>query len=252
MESTAEWNARFLQQARWTEPLRASLLKGLNLSRATRGLEVGCGTGVISAAMPLHTSAALYGIDLRADFLSFAHDTNPSLSLSQANGLFLPFADACFDFVFCHFVLLWIENPAAMVMEMRRATRTGGIVLALAEPDYGGRIDHPARLQAVAGRQSAALRRQGAQPETGRHLAELFVDAGLVGVRSGVLGGQWGSSPSPEEIEAEQAVLAHDLAGDISQEELANYLKLDTDAWHRGTRILYIPTFYAWGFVPER
>ena len=93
------------------------------------------------------------------------------------------------------------------------------------------------------------MRRQGAEPEMGRRLAALFQDAGLLNVRSGVLGGQWGAPLAADLIQSEWKMLASDLDGLVSPTELADYYRQDAQAWLEGERILYIPTFYAWGYV---
>ena len=221
------------------------------MQRAKTCLEVGCGTGVIADELRQWGGAAVFGIDLRRDFLSYALRTSPALSLSQADAFQLPFAAASFDCVFCHYFLLWLAHPEKVLQELRRVLRPGGVVLALAEPDYGGRIDFPTALAAVGRLQAQALRRQGADPEIGRRLASLFHAAGLVSVRSGVLGGQWGQPSAPgEPDDREIQILAADLAGQISPDELNEYARQDAAAWQSGERILYIPTFYAWGFNP--
>jgi hypothetical protein len=119
----------------------------------------------------------------------------------------------------------------------------------MAEPDYGGRIDHPAALAEFGALQAAALRRQGADPQTGRRLLEYFHQAGLQQPRAAVIGGQWGQPPSAASFETEWQMLAADLAGAISPAQLQAYKEQDAQAWQSGERILYIPTFYAWGFA---
>lgn len=46
----------------------------------------------------------------------------------------LPFPDASFDLVTCQTVLIHVADPAAVIAEMARVTRPGGLVLA-AEPN---------------------------------------------------------------------------------------------------------------------
>lgn len=249
MPTPTQWHHRFTQQSRWTAQVRRALLDGLNLKLSHSALEVGCGTGVIASdVLRLSPYTHVHGIDLRLDFLQLARHENPALALSTANGLALPFADSTFDFTFCHYLLLWIHDPVALLREMARVTRPGGAVLALAEPDYGGRIDYPAELGAIGQQQAAALRRQGADPNTGRRLAKLFNAAGLHNVRCAVLGGQWGEPVPVEEIEAEWRMLAEDLEGSITPAELEAYRQMDAEAWGSGERVLYVPTFYGWGF----
>jgi SAM-dependent methyltransferase len=249
MLTPLEWQSRFQQQARWTEQVRRFLFDNLGLSQAHRGVEVGCGTGAAAGDFMPPGGPHLQGIDLRLDFLRLARRQVPSLRLAQADALRLPFAPAVFDFAFCHYFLLWVKDPLLALLEMRRVTRSGGVVLALAEPDYGGRIDYPSELVTLGRRQAESLRRQGSAIEIGRSLAALLQAAGLHNVRSGVLGGQWGAPPSQAEIRSEWQVLSSDLAGAVTPTELAEYQKQDAAAWNSGVRILYIPTFYAFGYV---
>jgi len=249
MPTVADWHARFQHQSRWTAQVQRFLFDGLGLSQAQNGLEVGCGTGVIARELAKMGPARLHGIDLRLDFLELAYREDSALRYACANGLKLPFASASFAFTFCHYFLLWISDPLAMLTEMRRVTRPGGPVFAIAEPDYGGRIDYPASLAGLAQKQALALRNQGANPELGRGLLELFHQAGFHQPRSAVMGGQWGQSQSPQDLASEWNTLASDLSGQVPPLELEEYKKQDALAWNNGQRILYIPTFYAWGFV---
>ncbi len=149
--------------------------------------------------------------------------------------------------MFCHFVLLWLADPRRALNEMRRVAAPGGAVLALAEPDYGGRIDYPEALSRLGTWQSQALEEQGANPRMGRRLAGLFQQAGLVEVESGVLGAQWSQTDSDEDMEMEWQVLRNDLAEAVPPEELEALERLDRQATQAGERVLFVPTFYAWG-----
>jgi hypothetical protein len=120
--------------------------------------------------------------------------------------------------------------------------------MALGEPDYGGRIDYPEELAFVGQMQTNSLRRQGADPLIGRRLGAYFQQAGLANVIVGCLGGQWQLSASAYD-ETEWNILRHDLAGQISEEELDRLAVLDRQAAQKGERILYVPTFYAMGYV---
>ena len=141
-----DWHNRYLQQARWTEQLRAYLFQKCGLAAAERVLDLGCGTGALLGGLPVKPGASVFGLDLSLPTIKQASTYAPGVSLTCADGANLPYADSVFDVVFCHFVLLWTNTPGEVVAEMRRVTRPGGWVLALAEPDYGGRIDYPADL----------------------------------------------------------------------------------------------------------
>ncbi len=245
------WHNRYLQQARWTKPLRTYLYAQAGLLRAQRILEVGCGTGALVAELnALAPQVRVTGLDIQYEALLAAHGYAHNAAWVQGDGQTLPFPSASFDLVLCHFLLLWVRNPLQVVAEMKRAARAGGAVLVLAEPDYGGRIDYPDELSVLGKAQRTALQRQGADPLIGRRLGEIISQAGLVEIETGVIGGQWRGVPSQAELETEWAVLMADLAGKFSPFELAGLRAKDETAYREGSRILYVPTFYAWGKVP--
>ena len=66
-------------------------------------------------------------------------------------------------------------------------------------------------------------------------------------VESGVLGGQWKIQVPPDGWRSEWQVLRADLSEIAPPGELARLEKIDQEAYRRGERVLYVPTFYAWG-----
>ncbi len=251
MTGTAgDWHRRFSLQARWTEPIRQYCIQQLHLDGCRNILEVGCGTGVICASLQHATRARIIGLDLRQDFLGYARFIQPPGNFTQADALSLPFAPASFGCAVCHYFLLWIKDPLAALAEMRRVVQPGGWVVALAEPDYGGRIDYPDALAALGWKQAVALSAQGADANAGRKLAGWLHHSGLKDIQVGLLGGQWGASPPSEaELESEYEMIQADLSPSASPVEVAKLINLDAAAWRKGERILYVPTFYGWGRV---
>jgi SAM-dependent methyltransferase len=252
MLSAQDWHKRYSQQARWTRDLRAYLFNKAGVGRAGNLLDVGCGTGVIETELGEITRAAITCLDIDLEQLQLARRTTSDLEgieLVQGDALRLPLASARYDVCLCHYVLLWLPDPLQAVREMARVTRPGGSVLLLAEPDYGGRIDYPPELALLGQQQAAALRHQGADPHLGRRLREFLRQAGLQEVESGVLGGQWTGSGDPHEADLEWMVLESDLSAVLPGEELARLRQLDRQARADGQRVLYVPTFYAWGKV---
>jgi ubiquinone/menaquinone biosynthesis C-methylase UbiE len=249
MLSLEEWHKRFLQQARWTESVRRFLFPQVELGRAERVLEVGCGSGAILADLTTQTDAYISGIDLKIDYLRQAINHVPDSRITCADAFNLPFASRAYSLTLCHYFLLWLAEPLQAIMEMKRVTTAGGYVLALAEPDYGGRIDFPEGLVNLGHLQSQALNRQGADPNVGRKIKGLFQKAGLHNVQAGVLGGQWGASVDLAEHLSEWEVMKTDLEGLLAEGELTRLTQIDLAAWQNGERILFVPTFYAWGRV---
>lgn len=240
---------RYVQQAGWTTALRRHLFALAGLPNAQRVLEVGCGTGAVlrNVAGPLR--AALIGLDIDLQALEIAKTHAPQSQLSGGDAHSLPYGDESFDITFCHFVLLWLTDPLRALREVRRVTRPGGAVLAFAEPDYGGRIDYPESLAAIGKLQTQALRQQGADPEMGRKLPGLFQAAGFTQIESGILGAEWKHASSEDELNLEREVLLEDLKNDVDHGIITKYLEAYKNAWKVGSRVFYVPTFYAWGRV---
>lgn len=246
-----DWHIRFEQQARWTQDLRRFLYDRAGLNRARRVLDVGCGTGVLLSELEERCEAAVFGLDIARDHLIMAIRNTQSTFFIQGDAHVLPYATQSFDLAYCHFLLLWVKDSLQVVREMARVVRPGGAVLALAEPDYGGRIDYPPDLSELGQAQRSSLQIQGADPLMGRKLSGIFHQAGLTSVETGVLGGQWVSPPPSAEWDAEWRVLEYDLqqtSGRIHSPEALK--KLDWAAWQAGERVLFVPTFYAFGMVP--
>lgn len=229
--------------------MRRYIYQRSRLAQARQVLEVGCGTGVLLAEINQLSATKVIGLDLDASRLQASALHAPEAALLQADGLSLPFPDEHFDICLCHFLLLWVKNPCGVIKEMRRVTHTGGAVLALAEPDYGGRIDYPDALADLGKRQQESLVRQGADPTIGRKLKGIFHQAGLNQVEAGVIGAEWTGSPTRAELELEWKVLQADLGDQIDSEEMEKIRSQELESWERGERVFFVPTFYAWGRV---
>jgi SAM-dependent methyltransferase len=192
----------------------------------------------------------VYGLDIDQHVLSFARTNQMPGHYLAGDALALPHAAHTFDVSLCHFLLLWVTNVDRVLDEMVRVTVPGGRVLALAEPDYGGRVDYPESLAEVGELQARSLEAQGSDPRIGRKLRALFARAGLIEVLAGVLGGEWDASPEPDAMSSEWDTLLNDLQGMLSHEELEAFRRQDQKAWREGSRVLFVPTFYAMGRVP--
>lgn len=251
----AFWHKRFSEQAVWTRQLREYLFGLAGLASARRVLEVGCGTGaVLKDLVREGGQTAVHGLDIEFTSLRLAASHARQSALCAGDAHALPYAPAAFDIAFCHYTLLWTARPLEVVQEMTRVVRPGGWILLLAEPDYGGRIDHPPELAQIGEWQVQALRALGADPTIGRRLGALLRSAGLQQVQSGVLGGQW-QHPAQSEGSLEWAVLEHDLAAlpsGPSPDRVKDLRAADEQARRTGQRLLYVPTFYASGVTTGR
>lgn len=249
-ETLERLHSRYLIQATWTASIREQLFDSIQIQGKDKVLEVGSGTGVVSAEISQRFSLESVGVDIDRAAVSFAHNNDPTSLYLTGDGNNLPFQPAAFDVAVCHFLLLWVENPDKILAEMVRVTKPGGWILALAEPDYGGRIDYPRELETIGQRQIQALLDQGANPYLGRTLSALFHSAQLTEIRTGLLGGEWQGSIDEDQLESEWETLAQDLSDLLPADEIERFRRIDHEAWEMGTRVLFVPTFYAIGRAP--
>jgi len=248
-----EWHQRFKLQSQWTKTTREYIFQRTGCSTSSSILDVGCGTGAISGELIQSQIKHVFGIDLSPDFLKEAASMRPETQLNIADAHEMPFNEGVFDCTFCHYLLMWVADPAKVIHEMKRVTKFGGAVMALAEPDYGGRIDYPEPLTTLNEWQTTALKNQGANPFMGRKLKALFHQSGLKNMEVGVIGAQWTEDIQQEELVSEWEIIQSDLMMLNNKSEVLKTAdeirKIDLAAWALGERILYVPTFYAFGIV---
>ena len=242
-----DWHKRFKQQAVWTEQIRSHLAAKLSFNNASNILEVGSGTGVITGWLQNISCNNVYGLDIDVNHVTFAHTCDPKTRFTSADVYHCPFPSQTFDITLCHYFLLWMANPIKALSEIRRITKKGGLIIALAEPDYGGRIDYPEKLSGIGLLQIKSLQNAGADPLIGRKLGYIFNEIQLTKIHVGLLGGEWYKPPSLEDINLEWSVISNDLRNQVSEKEVQELKLIDIESWNNGERILYVPTFYAWG-----
>ena len=178
---------RYLAQSEWTKPLREYLYRKLPDDRPVSILEVGCGTGALISCVEKEFPGKIglfAGADIDRLVLEYAKDNTGSYAV-QADGAELPFTEGIFDFVFCHYLLLWTDLTERVITEMRRVTKPGGLCAAMAEPDYGEMTAEPGSLRKLAEKQARALEIQGAELKIGHGLEAIFRRAGFQNCRSG-------------------------------------------------------------------
>lgn len=242
-----EWNQRFETQARWTTELRNYLFDVAAINKSMRVLEVGCGTGAI--LKDLNNKANIHGLDISYKRLAFANKNVRRIKLTTGDALALPYQNNSFDIAYCHYLLLWVSNPKKALKEFKRVTKSGGHIIAIAEPDYSERIDKPKSLAKLGELQTQSLIKQGANPNIGKDLKSLFNDLGLSNIESGILNQENINDFSKNTWESEWLVLTHDLNKLSESVQLEEFKKIDLEAWKSGKRKLFIPTHYAIGTV---
>ncbi len=242
-----KWHERFVVQAQWTKNLREFLYQQTGLNPQTRVLEVGCGTGAIISDLNEHLERSACGIDIHFDHLRTAARNTPAYNFACTDAYQLPFSDDSFDFVVCHYFLLWIKEPLKVLTEIYRVLSHGGTFIAFAEPDHLGRIDAPEEFWEIAAAQTKSLIQQGANPMMGRLLPALLNQAGFSDVQFGVSGFQQPSKLLPAWLDSEWMLIKEDLRDRIDPLEFERLRIADLHSRENGSRVMWIPTFYAFG-----
>lgn len=153
--------------------LEAELRPGVTL------LDVGCGPGTITAEFAERVAPGrVVGLDAAAEVLPEPH--LPNLEYVTGDAYALPFRDATFDIVHAHQVLQHVADPVAVLREMRRVTKPGGVVAAR-DVDYAGVFWHPASegLTDWLDLYETVHRGNGGEPDAGRRMLAWAREAGL-------------------------------------------------------------------------
>jgi SAM-dependent methyltransferase len=188
-EVAPETLTRYLDDAAATAGVQQAAAYALSLLRLTPGqrvVDVGCGTGVFLPALSraVGESGLVVGLDHAPALLEEAKRRMQRLGLlsqvqlERADAASLPFPDGSFDAAHISRVLIHVEDPNAVLREMKRVTRPGGWIVAV-EPDFlGMRIDHsdPQTSHALVQAFCSGFR----HPGMGLELWRRFSEVGLV------------------------------------------------------------------------
>ena len=173
---------------RWSRLVARDFLDWLRVPPGKRWLDVGCGTGALSATILERTSPqTLLGVDPSDGFVAHAQRaiTDPRAMFRVGDAQELPVDDAILDVAVAGLVINFVPDMAKATGEMRRALCPGGIAAAYVW-DYAGEMQMMRRFwdAAVALDPGALDKDEGrrfsvCRPEP---LATLFKQAGLAKV----------------------------------------------------------------------
>lgn len=124
---------------RWSQRLAPKFLAFAGTAPGEHILEMGCGTGSLTFAIPDHI-AHITAVDFSPLYVAAAQarNTSASISIEQGDGTNLRFTDDSFDRAFTLLVLQHVSDPAKAVAELSRVTKPGGTVAAAVWDSYGG------------------------------------------------------------------------------------------------------------------
>ena len=131
------------------------LLRLLAPQNGERILDVGCGTGQLTAEIAA-TGAQVVGVDHSPEMIEAARKKFSALRFEVCDARALPFRDE-FDAVFSNAALHWIPEAETVVAGIARALKPGGRVVA----EFGGRANIRRLMEALTG----ALESMGTSPQ---------------------------------------------------------------------------------------
>ncbi len=171
---------------RWSRRVAPLFLAWLKIPAQRRWLDVGCGTGALSAAILDNCSPlSVIGVEPSEGFLEKAKEQlGARVLLRRSSAAEIPLEDRSVDVAVSGFVLNFVPDALAAVREMARVTTDGGTIAAYVW-DYAGRMEMMRHFwdAAIDLNPDAAKLDEGARfplcrPEA---LTELFASAGLGG-----------------------------------------------------------------------
>ena len=164
-------------QMDWDRDTRLYLYRRYHLQRYSRILDVGCGTCDIAREIKGYTGAKVWAIDL-----------NPMCD--DPGDVEVIIGDVFdhkgrYDAIVFRFFLMWQSDIVGAVRKLSEMLSPGGLILALAEPDYGGRLEVPEDINTTQ-LWISAIRASGGNPHAGRYLPYAFSKAGLTDIEKGL------------------------------------------------------------------
>ena len=239
-----ELDMQLKRQSMWLKESWMWLLENKVLSKegkspaGLKALDVGCGVGLVMEI--LGEVLDVKGVDIDASMVDKARKRG--FDVSQADAMDLPYEDSSFDIVYCSFLLLWVRDPVKAVSEMKRVSRRW--VIALAEPDFGARIDYPENLSKLTQLIIQGMRQDGGDPTIGRKLRSVFGACGLkadIGVHPGV----WDLDKLYAETMDEWRWIDMTVNVGGRKEDLSVLRTAWQDALKKGSLFQFNPFFYA-------
>lgn len=136
--TSADAYDRFI--GRYGSALASELVAFVGVAEEMRVLDVGCGTGVLTAALAGRVgSSNVSAIDLSEPFVEACRRRVPGADVVVGSAESLPFRDGSFDAVLSQLVVNFMSDAPAGAREMVRVTKRGGVVAACVW-DYAGEM----------------------------------------------------------------------------------------------------------------
>jgi trans-aconitate methyltransferase len=141
---TPKWDAGLYDDKHsFVWKLASGVLELLNAQSGERILDLGCGTGHLTAKIA-GTGALVVGIDRSPEMIRQAREKYPSLQFEVMDAREIQL-DGNFDAVFSNATLHWIQEPERAIAGIKKSLRPGGRFVA----EFGGKGNTSELLKAV-------------------------------------------------------------------------------------------------------
>jgi ubiquinone/menaquinone biosynthesis C-methylase UbiE len=175
---------------RWSRRLAPLFLDFVRLGHDEAVLDVGCGTGSLTFELASRSDLReIRAIDYSPTFVEAARqrNTDPRVTIEQADATALPFPDGKFDRALALLVLHFVPDAGRAISEMRRVVRSNGVVGATVWDHFGGMPGMRMAVDIIAAFSDAGYQLRSRymfqpmmQPQ---EMKQAFVDQGLVDVQ---------------------------------------------------------------------
>ena len=245
---------------RWSRAVAGLFVRRLGVPAGLRWLDVGCGTGALTAAvLRIGDPAEVLGVDPSDGFVAHARQEigDPRARFTVGDARALPFPDGRFDAAVSGLVLNFVPEPEVAVAELARVVRPGGVAGAYLWDyavgmqmirrfwDAATALD-PAAAELDEGRRFALCRPEPLRTLwTGAGLTDVEVEPVEVPTRFRDLEDYWapflgGQGPAPGYVSTlgdERRAALHALLGERLPVAADGSITLSARAWAvRGTR----------------
>ncbi|MYC31378.1 MAG: class I SAM-dependent methyltransferase [Chloroflexi bacterium] len=220
------------------------------LEPGMRVLDLGCGPGTISVGLAEAVNPGeVQGIDMEASQIDLAHAAaaaggHSNISFHVGNALDLPFDSDYFDVVHAHAVIMHIPDTEAVLSQVRRVLKPGGLFASrdlIAESSF----IEPASdgLREAWETFTNLMRGNGGHPEIGKELNGILLNAGFSDIRCSASFDSYGTPPDLDFYYGfivdwffSPNVIAAVTGLGIATQEKFDYWRGELDAWRANPR----------------
>ncbi len=182
----ADAYGRFM--GRFSNPLAAAFVQLSGLEPGASALDVGCGTGALTAELvTLLGAGAVSAVDPSEPFVAATRSRFPDVDVRHTAAEQLPYPDRSFDGALASLVVSFMSDPVAGLAEMGRVVRPDGLVGATVWDHAGNGGPLSPFWRAVRDIDPDAHDESGLAGVREGHLSQLFEAAGLRDVESTTL-----------------------------------------------------------------